>query len=282
VLNHDGFPLSGTLQNEGSGLQLSPKVSFPNSHPDLWNRIMETPSGNYESPKGVWVWKSILPADTIRSIAKTLSPKETIQRRMHSEGLRLSLVAFTPSSALIPLFREIRMPAMFVVIFVLVVYGTSLYFYLRGTAMERRAELSTAVAMTRTASMERLKEAEERFRRVFEASSTGMIVVNEAGLIELSNRAAETLLGFDKDEFVGLSVDDLLPIGKREEHGSLRQKFLRAPETRKMGIGRELEAVAKDGRKKAVEVGLNPYLEQGQQLVLATIVELSSKSRRTG
>jgi len=276
VLNHEGFLLSGTLRGESTRAQFLPEVSFQETHPDLWKKTTEERSGNFESPYGVWVWKTIAPRDTIRSIAKALSPDDTIAPRIHSEGLTLTLLAFNPRSTLIPLFRDIRVPVTLGVIVVLIVYGVSLHIYLRGVVTERRAELNTAMALARAAGMERLKEVEERFRRVFEASSTGMIVVDDAGLIELSNPEAETLFGFGKGELAGFSVDKLLPADRQAQHAEWRREFMQAPETRKMGIGRELEAVTKDGKIVRIEVGLNPYLEHGKQLVLATIVDLSA------
>ena len=74
-----------------------------------------------------------------------------------------------------------------------------------------------------------------------------------------------------------LSVDSLLPSAQRSDHARLRAEFLRNPEVRRMGQGRKLEAVTADGRKILVEVGLNPYLDHGKQVVLASIIDLSGK-----
>ena len=52
---------------------------------------------------------------------------------------------------------------------------------------------------------------------------------------------------------------------------------MRAPETRQMGAGRKLTAVRKDGTIIPVEVGLNPYSDQGRSLVLASIIDLSAR-----
>ena len=42
-----------------------------------------------------------------------------------------------------------------------------------------------------------------------------------------------------------------------------------------MGKGRKLEALTADGRRIPVEVGLNPFLDHGKQVVLASIIDLS-------
>jgi PAS domain S-box-containing protein len=122
-----------------------------------------------------------------------------------------------------------------------------------------------------------MNELEERFHRLVEASSIGQLVVGETGRIEIANPAAERMLGYDKGELVGLSVDELLPGQLRERHRELREEFMQAPETRQMGAGRELAAVRRDGSVMPVEVGLNPYLDHGRRLVLASIIDLSTQ-----
>ena len=50
-----------------------------------------------------------------------------------------------------------------------------------------------------------------------------------------------------------------------------------ASDTGQMGAGRELAAVRRDGSVMPVEVGLNPYLDHGRRLVLASIIDLSTR-----
>ena len=122
---------------------------------------------------------------------------------------------------------------------------------------------------------ERLKELEERFHLLVEASDVGMIVVDEAGVILMSNTSAEKMLGYPAGGLQGLSVDNLLPPAQRSQHTRMRAGYLQHPEVRKMGAGRKLEALTADGRRIPVEVGLNPYLDHGKQVVLASIIDLS-------
>jgi PAS domain S-box-containing protein len=44
-----------------------------------------------------------------------------------------------------------------------------------------------------------------------------------------------------------------------------------------MGEGRELEARTKDGSRIPVEIGLNPYSDNGRQLILVSIIDLSGR-----
>jgi PAS domain S-box-containing protein len=141
--------------------------------------------------------------------------------------------------------------------------------------LEKRAEIKVAYAMAHAGHMKRLKELEHRFRLLVEASGVGMVVVDEDGIILMSNSAAESMLGYPADGLLGMSVDKLLPINQRSQHARMRASYLQNPEVRKMGAGRKLEALTADGRRIPVEVGLNPYLDNGKQVVLASIIDLS-------
>ena len=163
------------------------------------------------------------------------------------------------------------------IIFILSVYGISLFFYFTGQARARRAEVDADYARERASNMTRMKELEERFHRLVEASSVGQLVVNGDGRIEITNPAAERMLGYEKGELEGLQVDALLPTGLQQKHAHLREQFMQAPETRKMGVGRDLVAVKKDGSTIPVEVGLNPYSDHGRPLILASVIDLSDR-----
>ena len=72
-------------------------------------------------------------------------------------------------------------------------------------------------------------------------------------------------------------VDALLPASLQEKHVQYREQYMQAPEARMMGMGRELEAVRKDGATISVEVGLTPYSDQGRQLILVSVIDLSHR-----
>jgi PAS domain S-box-containing protein len=275
VLNEEGYQLSGTPQVEQIEQGLFRDIRFSKSYPGVWKVVSETRSGNLESAQGLWVWQTFSPANTIRGMVQALSRDEVASPKLYFDPFFITLVAHKPIADLMSLRSEIRMPITIGVIVVLAAYGFSLYLLLRSSVRERESELNVTTAMAYAASMARLKELEERFRRLFEASSTGLVVVDDKGTIELSNAAAEAIFGYEKGELEGLPVENLLPHDEQEKHASLRRSFMLAPETRKMGEGRQLKAILKDGRKISVEVGLSPFLDGGRQLVLANVIDVS-------
>ncbi|HYQ73100.1 MAG TPA: PAS domain S-box protein, partial [Gammaproteobacteria bacterium] len=215
------------------------------------------------------------PEDIIRRVVLAESGSGTELPVINQSDFSLVLVAHMPARTVAGFRDESRATTIPFAILLLVAFAWGLVLLLRGQQTERRAALSVAYAMTRANHMERLKELEARFHLVVEASGVGMVVVDEDGDILMNNSAAEAMLGYPEDGLLGLSVDKLLPPVQRSQHARMRAGYLQHPEARKMGAGRKLEALTADGRKIPVEVGLNPYLDHGKQVVLASIIDLS-------
>ena len=68
----------------------------------------------------------------------------------------------------------------------------------------------------------------------------------------------------DPDVLAGRSVDVLLPERFRKQHAKFRNSFALAPESRPMGVGRDLFALRKDGTEFPVEIALNPIKTAGK------------------
>jgi PAS domain S-box-containing protein len=112
-----------------------------------------------------------------------------------------------------------------------------------------------------------------------QASPTGMLLVDHAGLITLVNAEAERLLGYALDELLGQSVEALLPDMGRIGHARRRAGFLAEPAPRRMGSGREVRAVRRDGHELSVEIGLARIETPGGVFVLATLTDVGERKR---
>jgi len=273
LINQDGEWLTSTGQDQGTS-QTEPDFDFTRQHPAAWKHISTHRAGTVELSDGFWIWETLAPEDTIRRVVLGSGSGVDVPS-IYSDELALKLVAHKPIRALTELRRDSRILIMLGAILLLGFYAWGLLFFLRGQLMEKQAEINVAYARARASQMERLKELEERFRLLVEASSVGMVVVDTEGEILMSNPAAEAMLGYAKGGLNGLPVDTLLPISQRGQHAHLRAEFLQNPEVRMMGKGRKLEALTADGRRIPVEVGLNPFLDHGKQVVLASIIDLS-------
>ncbi|UUY06546.1 PAS domain S-box protein [Pseudomonas sp. J452] len=131
------------------------------------------------------------------------------------------------------------------------------------------------------ASSERLnqgvREREERFRLVIEASPNAIVLVDSHGHVAMINRQTELMFGYGREEILGQPVEKLLPESIRKAHVGMRENFQAAPEPRRMGGSRELFGQHRDGRQIPLEVGLSPIRAGNEVLVQAVIIDISER-----
>lgn len=121
-----------------------------------------------------------------------------------------------------------------------------------------------------------LRDSEERFRTVVEASPAGMVMTDGAGRIQMINAPCEKLFGYEPGEMVGRGIDSLLPVAVREQltpllagHGTDGEHVLK----------REVTGRCKDGREIPMEIGVNPILTSDGVRIIATIVDIAERKR---
>jgi PAS domain S-box-containing protein len=119
--------------------------------------------------------------------------------------------------------------------------------------------------------------AETRFGSVVEATPNGLVLTDAAGTIVLANAMTEEMFGYERGELIGRPVDCLVPERYRTSHPANRRAFLRHPESRAMGVGRDLRGVRKDGLEFPVEIGLSPIRIGDETQVLSAIVDITER-----
>jgi PAS domain S-box-containing protein len=139
------------------------------------------------------------------------------------------------------------------------------------------AAIVEVITITRDLSAQ--KFAEDKFRLAVESCSSGMVMVDRTGKIVMVNTEVERLFGYERRELIGESIDILVPARQRGQHLRHRDGFIRHPETRRMGAGRDLFGLRRDGTEFPVEVGLNPIQTSEGLLVLGVIVDISERKR---
>lgn len=123
------------------------------------------------------------------------------------------------------------------------------------------------------------KRLEARFRATVESAPTAMVMIDQAGTLVLANAEANNLFGYDHDELLGKKVEILIPQRFSSDHPRLRSQYFANPQARRMGAGRDLYALHKDGSEFPVEIGLNPVQTDEGSFVLAAIVDITERKR---
>jgi PAS domain S-box-containing protein len=123
------------------------------------------------------------------------------------------------------------------------------------------------------------KRAEERLRQVIESAPSAIVMVNAGGEVVLVNGQTEQVFGYRREELIGQRIELLVPERLQAHHPEYRNGFLRQPQARPMGKGRDLFARRKDGSEFPVEIGLNPIETEEGTMVLSTIVDITARKQ---
>ena len=123
--------------------------------------------------------------------------------------------------------------------------------------------------------MEVFNSSEDVYQILTEAISEGIVVVNDQQIIVTTNQSLDNLFGYEKDELIGKPLNILIPKEYHSKHTDHFTDFMSESSKRKMGHGRNLFGVKKDGTKFPVEAGLNPFDIYGKPYVMALIIDIS-------
>jgi PAS domain S-box-containing protein len=117
----------------------------------------------------------------------------------------------------------------------------------------------------------------DAFREIFQSMTEGIIVVNKEGEILVGNPVAEEMFGYGENELTGLPLENLLPERFRGKHLSFRHRFNDHPTPRRMGMGRDLAALKKDGHEFPVEISLSFSEAGGKFIAIAFITDITQR-----
>lgn len=157
----------------------------------------------------------------------------------------------------------------------------------RGAGGEPAEVVETCTDITGRLDLERmlaertavLEQREALFRGILEAAPDSIILVDERGVITLSNPKTVQIFGYSQEELVGQSIELLVPPRLRERHAGLRESYVHAPRSREMGSGTELSGVTKDGREFPIEASLSPLRLDGKLFVMAVVRDVTERKR---
>ncbi|MCC7271668.1 MAG: PAS domain S-box protein [Alphaproteobacteria bacterium] len=106
-----------------------------------------------------------------------------------------------------------------------------------------------------------------------------MVVIDESGVIERFNSAAERLFGYGAHEVAGQNVKILMPSPYREEHDGYLSRYLRTGERRIIGIGRLVVGMRRDGSTFPMELAVGEMRTGEMRKFTGFIRDLSERQR---
>lgn len=146
-------------------------------------------------------------------------------------------------------------------------------------ALEAADRTSGKGRFQRKANAAPLSDTEERLRAILQTAVEGLITIDERGIVESINPAAEKTFGYAAAEVIGQNVSILMPSPDREQHDTYLANYLRTGQARIIGIGREVTARRKDGTLFPIDLSVSEVRLASRRLFTGFIRDISERKR---
>ena len=136
-------------------------------------------------------------------------------------------------------------------------------------------ELSTQQELAQAA----VKDREERLRAILETAVEGIITIDERGIIESVNAAAERIFGYSAKEIIGKNVSLLMPSPHRAAHDGYLENYLRTGHAKIIGIGREVAGLRKDGTTFPMDLSVSEVKLAARRMFTGFIRDITERKQ---
>jgi two-component system sensor histidine kinase/response regulator len=122
-----------------------------------------------------------------------------------------------------------------------------------------------------------LKRSEKRLSTILNTAVDGIITINKRGQIVSFNHAAEKLFGWAKEETLGKNVNMLMPEPHHSNHDGYLHNYQKSGEAKIIGVGRDMEAVRKDGTTFPIRLAIGEASIGDEGLFVGFITDLTER-----
>jgi PAS domain S-box-containing protein len=129
----------------------------------------------------------------------------------------------------------------------------------------------------RRAAERALQESEARMRAIFETAVDAIITIDERGILERLNPAAERMFGYRESEVAGRNVSMLMPAPHRAQHDGYLAHYLATGEKRIIGKGREVQGLRRDGSVFPMDLSVAEMELNGRRMFTGLVRDITAR-----
>jgi PAS domain S-box-containing protein len=133
---------------------------------------------------------------------------------------------------------------------------------------------------TRRHTEQQRQDSTLRLKAIVDTAVDGLVTINERGIMESANPAAERMFGWTAGEMVGRNVSMLMPEPDRSAHDGYLRRYLMTGERRVIGIGREVRGLRRDGTLFPMDLAISETpLPSGRRIFTGLLRDVSDRKR---
>ncbi|MDM8537501.1 PAS domain S-box protein, partial [Desulfobacterales bacterium HSG17] len=141
---------------------------------------------------------------------------------------------------------------------------------------ESYQRLTDSLADERRISKE-LYESETRKRVILEGVLDGIITIDEKGIIETFNPAAEKLFGYRSDDVIGQNVELIIPQKHQKKHQQYIDNYIKSGRTKMIGIGRETTGLRRNGNEFPIDLGVSEIMLHDKVIFTGIVRDITDR-----
>src|SRR5262249_33230543 len=114
-------------------------------------------------------------------------------------------------------------------------------------------------------------ENERALVAILETAADGIVIIDDHGVVQSFNAAAERIFGYQAEEAIGQNVSMLMPPTYRDKHDGYIRRYLETSVPAIIGERRELVGQRRDGSFFPVELAVSDLDHAGRRLFTAIV-----------
>ena len=126
-------------------------------------------------------------------------------------------------------------------------------------------------------AMTHLSASETRIRAIVNNVVDAIITIDERGVVESFNFAAERIFGVSVSEIVGKNISLLMPEPDASRHDSYLRRYLETGEGKVFGMTRELSARRNDGTVFPIQLAISEMFLENRRFFVGILKDISER-----
>ena len=124
-----------------------------------------------------------------------------------------------------------------------------------------------------------LEETASHYKAILETTVDAIITIDNHGIVQTFNSAAEKIFGYRAEEVIGNKVNMLMPEPYRSEHDNYIGRYLKTGVPKIIGLGRQVTGQRKDGTGFPMDLAVSEVPLKDKRLFAGIVRDITERKR---